>query len=304
MSTAFASTPAGADPSDRAAVFERLRPRLFGIAYRMLGTVPDAEDVLQTAYLRWHEAGGSDVQNPEAWLVSVTSRLAVDRLRQASGERKRYVGDWLPEPLLTGAAPPADARSELASDLSMAFLVLLERLSPDERAALLLRDVFGAGYGEIARVLDRSEEACRQVLHRARLRVREGRPRFEVPLEARHQLVARLLDRLAAADEQALLALVSDDATWTSDGGGKVHVARGLRGSARIVRFLLNVARKAGGRMRRELVWINGEPAMLTYLDGRPFSTTSIATDGGRVTAFYAVLNPDKLRRVEQRRDA
>lgn len=302
MTTPSSST--AAEPLDRAAAFERHRPRLFGIAYRMLGTVPDAEDLLQTAYLRWHEADGASVQNPEAWLVAVTSRLAIDRLRQATGERKRYVGDWLPEPIAIREAPPTDARSELASDLSMAFLVLLERLSPDERAALLLHDVFGAGYDEVARVLERSEAACRQVVHRARARVRDGRTRFTVPVEAKQQLVARFLEGMAANDERALLELVAEDATWTSDGGGKAFVAHRLRGSARIVRFLVRLSRKAGDRMRRELAWINGEPAFVTYLDGRLFSTTSIATDGERAVAFYAVVNPDKLQHLELPRPA
>jgi RNA polymerase sigma factor (sigma-70 family) len=159
----------GAATDDRAEVFERHRARLFGIAYRMLGSVADAEDVLQSAYLRWHEADAAAVRSPEAWLVAVTTRLAVDRLRSAATERRRYVGDWLPEPIPT-PAPPADRRAELASDLSMAFLVLLERLSPDERAALLLRDVFDASYEEIARALEKSETACRQTTSSRRSR--------------------------------------------------------------------------------------------------------------------------------------
>jgi RNA polymerase sigma-70 factor (ECF subfamily) len=283
--------------------FERHRPRLFGIVYRMLGSVADAEDVLQDVYLRWHRVDEAAVRNPEAWLVAVTTRLAIDWLRRASIERERYVGDWLPEPVATGAPVAADQRAdhraELASDLSMAFLVLLERLSPEERAALLLRDVFGAPYSELADVLEKSEVACRQLVHRARTRVRDdGRRRNPVATEAKERLVQRFVDRLGAGDEAALLALVAPDAPWISDGGGKVPVARKLRGADRIVRFLLRLERKARRRATRRIVWINGEPAIATYVGDRLFSTVSLETDGERVLAFYAVLNPDKLTRV------
>ncbi|HYG69984.1 MAG TPA: RNA polymerase sigma factor SigJ [Anaeromyxobacteraceae bacterium] len=278
--------------------FEHHRARLFGIAYRMLGSVADAEDVLQEVYLRWHHADPEAVRSAEAWLVAVTTRLAIDALRRASRERDRYVGQWLPEPVATGTpAAPADARGELAADLSMAFLVLLERLSPEERAALLLHDVFGAPYDEVARVLEKSEAACRQLVHRARLRVRDdGRRRNTVPIEAKEQLAQRFVASLAAGDEAALLALVAPDAPWIADGGGKVPVARNLRGAARIVQFLLRLARKAPAT--RRLVWINGEPAIATYAGGRLFSTVSLDTDGERVLAFYAVVNPEKLARL------
>lgn len=286
--------------SGRADVFERHRPRLFGIAYRMLGSAHDAEDVLQNAYLQWHQAGDAGVRNPEAWLVAVVTRLAIDRLRSASGERERYVGDWLPEPIVT-AMPAPDHRAEMASDISLAFLVLLERLSPDERAAFLLREVFGAEYQEIALVLDKTDAACRQIVHRARQRLRDDRPRFPVPVEAKERLLGRFLAGLQAGDEKALLAIVAEDATWTSDGGGKVPAARNVRGAARIVRFQLRLARKVRGRMRSELVWINGEPAIASYVGDRLFSTLSVDGDGERLIAFYSVLNPEKLRYVADR---
>lgn len=284
----------GSDPVER---FERERPRLFGIAYRMLGSVHDAEDVLQTAYLRWHEVDASSVRDPGAWLVTAVSRLAIDRLRRAAGERERYAGDWLPEPISTGA-PPADARMELASDISMAFLALLERLSPDERAAFLLHEVFGADHREVATVLGKGEAACRQLVHRARERIRAARTRFPVAPEVKQRLVGKLVAGLEARDEAGLLALVAGDATWTSDGGGKVPAARRLRGAARIVRFLLAVSRKAGDRLRREIVWINGEPAVATHVDGALHSVVSVETDGSQLRAFYSVLNPEKLRHV------
>lgn len=277
--------------------FERHRPRLFGIAYRMLGTVADAEDVVQSAYVRWHQAGAAVARNPEAWLVAVATRLSIDRLRSTAGERQRYVGDWLPEPLAV-APPAAEQRTEMASDLSIAFLVLLERLSPVERAAFLLRDVFEADYAEIASALEKSEAACRQIVHRARQRVRDGRRRHPVAPEAKERLLGRFLAGLQAGDQDALVELVAEDAPWTSDGGGRVPAAQRLRGARRIVVFLLRVARKAGSALRREVVWVNGEPAIAIYLGGRLHSVVSVETDGERLVAFYAVLNPDKLRRV------
>jgi RNA polymerase sigma-70 factor (ECF subfamily) len=282
---------------DAVEAFERHRPRLFGIAYRMLGSIADAEDVVQSAYLPWSQAGAAGARNPEAWLVSLVTRRAIDRLRSASAERERYVGDWLPEPMLTATPPDADRRAELASDISMAFLVLLERLSPDERAAFLLREVFGAGYAEIALVLERSEEACRQLVHRAKGRVRDDRARFPVAAGAKERLLGRFLAALHAADEEALLEVVAEDATWTSDGGGKIPVARNLRGAARIARFQVRLARKLLRRgLRLELVGLNGEPAIATWAGDRLVSTLSAGTDGARLTAFYAVVNPDKLR--------
>jgi RNA polymerase sigma-70 factor (ECF subfamily) len=283
-----------------AGVFERHRSRLFGIAYRMLGSVHDAEDVVQEAYLRWHQADAAEVRTPEAWLVAVTTRLSIDRLRHAAVERERYAGMWLPEPIATDPASVPDRRADLASDLSMAFLVLLERLAPEERAALLLRDVFDSGYDEIARVLEKSEPACRQLVHRARERVRGDRSRFAVAPETRERLLERLLAALHADDQDAVLALVAEDATWTSDGGGRVPATRKVvRGAERVARLLLGLERKWGDIVRHRVAWINGEPALATYADGRLAFTTSVVTDGERLLAFYRVLNPEKLRHAD-----
>ena len=283
-------------PTD-AEIFERHRPRLFGVAYRMLGSAADAEDVLQETYLRWHGEDREVVQSPEAWLVAVTTRLAIDRLRRASAERERYPGFWLPEPVAT----PADRRAEMSSDLSMAFLVLLEQLSPEERAAFLMREVFDADYSELARVLDKSEAACRQMVHRARVRVRGDRPRFSVSPETHERLLERFLDALHDGDRDGLLALVAEDVTWTSDGGGRVPSTRRIvHGADRIVRLVLGLERKAHGRVRHAVAWINGEPTLVSFADGRLLFTTSVVTDGERLTAFYRVLNPDKLRRIER----
>ena len=282
---------------DAVRVYEHHRPRLWGIAYRMLGSVHDAEDVLQESYLRWHQADTAAVHTPEAWLVRVTTRLAIDRLRRTTAEREHYVGDWLPEPVATDTHAVTERRAEQASDLSMAFLVILERLAPEERAAMLLRDVFDTDYTEIARVLEKSEAACRQLVHRARVRVRRDRARFLVPPEVKERLVERFLAALAADDKDALLAIVAEDAAWVSDSGGNVRAARNVvHGAERIVRFALGLEHKWGSSMRHRVAWINAEPAIATYVDGALVYTTSLDTDGERILALYRVLNPEKLR--------
>jgi RNA polymerase sigma-70 factor (ECF subfamily) len=183
----------------------------------------------------------------------------------------------------------------------MAFLVMLERLAPEERAALLLRDVFDADYGEIARVLEKNEAAARQMVHRARTRVRSDRARFTVPPETKEHLAERFISAIQADDQDALLALVSHDATFTSDGGGRVPAIRNiLHGADRIVRFLFGIERKYGSRLRHEIAWINGEPAVATYTSDGLFCTTSFETDGEHIVGFYRVLNPDKLRNAVQ----
>ncbi|MFL6335467.1 MAG: sigma-70 family RNA polymerase sigma factor [Pyrinomonadaceae bacterium] len=200
--------------------FEPLRGRLFAVAYRMTGTRADAEDIVQEAYLRWHQADAGAVRSPEAWLVSVATRLSIDRLRKASAEREKYTGPWLPEPLFGDPSP--EERLELASDISLAFMVLLERLAPVERAAFLLHDVFDRDYPEIACVLRKSEAACRQVVHRARERVRSERRRFRAGEEEYRGLIEKFTEAARAGDEATLLSLFAEDATLTSDGGGVV----------------------------------------------------------------------------------
>lgn len=279
--------------------FQRHRSRLFGIAYRMLGSVEDAEDVVQEGYLRWHRTDPATVREAEAWLVAVTTRLAIDRLRRASTEREQYIGAWLPEPIATGKEAAADRNAELGSDLSMAFLVMLERLTPEERAAFLLREVFDAGYAEIARVLERSEAACRQLVHRARERVRGDRARFQVPAETRERLLEQFLAALSSGDQQTLLSLVAEDATLVADGGGKVSsVRRTVVGADRVVRLLMGFERKGRGLVRHEVAWINGEPTVVTLAGDRLLFITSVDTDGERFHAFYRILNPEKLGHV------
>lgn len=284
---------------DRLARFNRHRQRLYGIAYRMLGIRDDAEDMVQEAYLRWHRADAERVQSSEAWLVTVITRLCIDRLRAARTERETYIGPWLPEPLEGVPAPPADARTELASDLSVAFLAVLERLAPEERAAFLLHEVFDGEYADIARILGKNEAACRQIVHRARQRVRRDRPRFKVSESARSRLLQRFLAALHAQDQQALLSLFAADATWTSDGGGKAKAARKvMQGADLIVRFALGVWRIYLSQMTHRLVPINGEPGLVTFAGRRPVSVMTIDTDGVRILAAFAILNPDKLKGI------
>jgi RNA polymerase sigma-70 factor (ECF subfamily) len=279
------------------ATFEAVRRRLFGLAYRMLGSRADAEDVVQDTYIRWHGVAHDRIENSEAWLVTTTTRLAIDRLRRLKTEREAYVGPWLPEPIMSEAPP--DRHVDLADDLSMAFLTLLERLAPEERAAFLLHDVFDVGYGEIASVIEKSEPACRQVVHRARERVRGDRARFDVTESARTSLFSKFTAALEARDEQALLALFAPDATWTADGGGKVGAAPApIVGAARIAKLVIGLREKFWAVNRTlEIATVNGESALVIRDGGQLTATMSIATDGDRIVAVYAVLNPEKLGR-------
>src|SRR5215831_2817962 len=275
--------------------FQALRGRLFSLAYRMLGSRADAEDIVQDTYLRWHGVAQDKIANSEAWLVTTATRLAIDRLRRLKTERDAYVGPWLPEPIVTDLPP--DRQLDLADDLSMAFLMLLERLAPEERAAFLLHDVFDVGYSEIASVIEKSEPACRQVVHRARERVRGDRVRFDVSDSAKSSLFSKFTEALEARDEQALLALFAPDATWTADGGGKTAAApMPIVGADKIAKLAINLREKFWADNRTlEIATVNGEPAMVIRDGGRLIATMSIATDGKRILAVYAVVNPDKL---------
>lgn len=287
---------AAAYPGRSTAVFEELRRRLFGIAYRMLGTTADAEDIVQEAYLRWHQANTEDIRSADAWLVSVVTRLSIDKLRKASVEREKYVGPWLPEPLIASNSPTPEEELETASNLSMAYMVLLERLTPVERAAFLLHDVFDCAYPLIADILRKSEAACRQVVHRARQRARSEKSRFKASDAALRSLINQFMAAADAGDDVALLSLFAKDATLTSDGGGVVPAARRIvYGRSRIARLYLVLARKLGTRLQKEIRTINGEPGLVMYLDGAPLLTLSFETDGNSITALYTVLNPQKL---------
>jgi RNA polymerase sigma-70 factor (ECF subfamily) len=278
-----------------------LRPRLLGLAYRMLGDYDEAEDVVQDAYLRWHAADRAAIRSPEAWLVTVTTRLAVDQLRRAAKERAEYPGPWLPEPIATDAAqvasstPAPNDSVELASDLSVALLVLLEQLGPEERAAFLLREVFDVGYEEIARILERSQDAVRQMVHRARTRVHAGRPRVAVPPGEHERLLEQFTKAIAEDDAAGLVALLSPDVVLASDGGGRARAALNrLVGRDHVSKFLLGVKRKAGDYAVR-LTYLNREPALLMLQEGVVTAACTLEVDSAGIRAVHIMRNPEKL---------
>jgi len=284
-------------PAAAVDAFAAARPKLFSIAYRMLGTRADAEDVLQDAWLRWHRVDQSTLQSTEAWLVTVVTRLAIDRLRLAKSERENYVGWWLPEPLVEEIDERTpEAVAELAGELSVALLWVLERLSPEERAAFLMRQAFDQDYADIAQVLGKSEAACRQLVHRAAERVQQERPRFDVSYGAQHRLLEKFVHAARTSDRTAMKALLADDVQVVGDGGGKVpaflHI---LRGADRITNLYWAMALRLKDKVVYRIAQINGEPGLLRYVDGKLESAQAVVTDGERIVAIYAVRNPDKL---------
>jgi RNA polymerase sigma-70 factor (ECF subfamily) len=289
---------------DRAAVFAKERPRLWGVAYRMLGSAAEADDIVQEAYFRWHQAQVEEIRVPQAWLVTTTTRLCIDRLRQLRAERERYTGPWLPEPLVSVPAPSADEAATLASDLSVALLAVLERLAPEERAAFLLREMFEVDYREIAQILGKSEAAVRQIVSRAMKRVRQERPRVQVSADAKRRLLDGLVSAIQARDKNAILGLLAEDSTWTSDGGGKARAAlKSIRGAQRVARFVTGVFRKMLADLQFQPILVNGEPGYASVYKGDVFSVITISTDGHRILDVYTILNPDKLRHVRIARD-
>ena len=295
---------------DEGDVFQELRPLLFSIAYRMVGSVSEAEDLVQEAFLRLRRAvaGGAEVESPKAYLTKVTTRLAIDHLRSARVRRERYVGAWLPEPLVTGpgawadpgAADPA-GHAETAESVSLAFLHLLERLSPVQRAVFVLHDVLGYGYAEVAGLVGRSEENCRQIAARARRHVDAGRPRFEASRRQRDELARRFFAAVEQGDTEGLVGLLAGDAVLYGDGGGKAPALTApLLGAERVARILLGLARRGaavGVGMRP--AEINGHPGVLTSgPDGRLLGVLAVDISGGRVRTVYSIVNPDKLRHL------
>lgn len=276
------------------------RGRLLGLAYRMLGSRSDAEDVVQDAYLRFVAA--QDVRNPEALLVTIVTRLCLDRLKSARAQRETYVGQWLPEPVFDTDGLSADAATELADDLSFALLLTLDRLSPLERAAFLLHDVFDRPFGEIAEVLDRSEAACRQLATRARRAVRESHPAPAARPDRHEALLRAFCDAAASGNISALAALLRDDAVAITDGGGRKTAALNpIRGAQKIIRFLIGLAAKNAGRDIRMIPrMINGSAGAIVFMDGEVDHTLSVAIDAGqgKIAAIYVVRNPDKLGRA------
>lgn len=276
--------------------FARARPRLHGIAYRMLGSVAEAEDLVQDIWIRWNAAAADEVDNAEAWLVAATTRLSIDRLRSAKVRRSHYEGIWLPEPWLDDGPATPEQTSVLADDVSLAFLVLLERLAPEARAAFLLREVFDADYPDIAQTLDKSEAACRQMVSRARATLGKAGPRPAVSRVEHSALMRRFAQALSAGDFAALNALLAEDAHLISDGGGKVKsFLAPLQGGRRIAQLFYAAHLRHGDGVRIELVELNGRMAILRFIGGVLESAQSYQTDGQRIRQVLVQRNPDKL---------
>ncbi|MEU9354649.1 RNA polymerase sigma factor SigJ [Streptomyces griseoloalbus] len=281
-------------------VFEEHRPVLLGVAYRMLGRVADAEDVVQDAWLRWSGGDRSEVREPRGYLVRVTTRLAIDRLRRIKALGETYVGPWLPEPYVTDfgdTAPDTAERAVLADSVSLAVLVVLESLSPLERAVFVLREAFGFPYADIAAVLDRGEPAVRQLAGRARKHVEERRPRYQVDPAQRRDLTERFLAAAAGGDLAGLMELLAPDVRLVGDSGGKSRAPlRVLESADHVGRFLVGVAGKGVPDLTVRFLELNAGPAVLVLSGGKPDSVVQLDVADGRVRAVYVIRNPDKLR--------
>ena len=280
--------------------YAEFRPLMFSIAYRMTGSISDAEDIVQEAFLRLTRVlrDGASIDTPKAYLATATTRLAISHLRSARVRREAYVGAWLPEPLLSGTEPDPAERAEMSDSLSMAFLVLMESLTPTERAVFLLREVFGYDYKEIADITGKSEPNCRQIFARARHHVDEQKPRYETSRAQREEVARRFFEAAGGGDLAALLELLAPDVIMVGDGGGKAWAAtRPFHGPQRVARFMLGLARrgpKLGARV--ELTWVNGQPGAVTYdADDRIISVFALDIADGLVHMVRSVVNPDKL---------
>ncbi|NYE39575.1 RNA polymerase sigma-70 factor [Streptomyces fulvorobeus] len=286
-----------ADPATD--LFEEHRPVLAGVAYRMLGRVADAEDVVQEAWLRWSSADREDVREPRAYLVRVTTRLAIDRLRHLQSRREAYVGPWLPEPVVTDFGPRVPDTAEraiLAESVSMAVLVVLESLSPLERAVFVLREAFGFPYAEIADALDRTEAAVRQLAGRAKRHVEEGRPRYDVDPAERRDLTERFLAAASGGDLDQLLALLAPDVRLVSDSGGKSKAPRRVIETAdKVGRFLIAVGGERSPGMEFRFAELNGGAALVILVDGEPDTFFQVDIRDGVIQCVYLIRNPDKL---------
>jgi len=284
-------------------VFEANRELLFAVAYRMLGTVADAEDAVQDAWLRWTAAPRSDIAEPRAYLARTVTHVALNKLRSARARREAYVGSWLPEPLLTTGPDTAD-RAELAESVSLAMLVVLESLTPEERAVFVLHEVFGFPHAEIASAISRSDASVRQLMHRAREHVQARRPRFDVDAGQQREVTERFLAAAAGGDIDQLMTVLAPDVTLISDGGGKARAPlRPIVGAAKVARFVAAISAQPymgidPSDMTVEVTEINGGPGTLITVGGKPVTAVTTIVAGGRITAIQLVANPDKLRAI------
>jgi RNA polymerase sigma-70 factor, ECF subfamily len=294
------SQSADTELSIRLATFDQYRSLLFSIAYRMLGSIADAEDMLQDTFIRWQQSTEDNIRSPRAFLVTIISRLCINHLQSARVQREEYVGQWLPEPIVTDPGSDPFAVMKVDESLSMAFLVLLERLTPVERAVFLLREVFEYEYAEISAVLGQSEVNCRQILRRARQHVSMVRPRFEVPQKKKNDLLERFLKAAGTGEMNALIDLLTQDAVLHTDGGGKgIAVPNKVHGAENVARGVIGgLKRIVPASLVRRLARINGKPGLVNYLDGRPHSVLTIDVVDDRIRAIYVVTNPEKLSHI------
>ena len=292
----------GAQPHDapapsRLATFNQYRGLLFSIAYRMVGSVADAEDMLQETFIRWQRTPDDAIRSPRAFLVTIISRLCINYLESARVQREEYVGQWLPQPLVTDPRSDPLGIIRLDESISMAFLVVLERLTPVERAVFLLREVFEYEYSEISAVLDQSETNCRQILRRARQHVNALRPRFKASAQEQNDLLERFIQATRSGDMSGLVALLSRDVVLHSDSGGKaIAVPNLIHGADNVARGILGGLKKhVPSNLVRRIMPINGASAVVSYLNGQPHSVLSLDVTNGHITSIYIVTNPDKL---------
>ena len=288
---------AGGAAAGDTARFEAERRRLVGLAYRLLGSVSDAEDVVQEAWLRWQRADREAIEEPAAWLTTVTSRIGLDRLRARQRDRAEYVGPWLPEPILTAPDDTDPARhAELSDSLTTAFLLLLEQLTPTERLVLLLADVFDQPFDEIAKILGKSPPACRQLASRARRKLRETEPPPARPVPATLAVAAAFINAALQGDQRTVLRLLSPDVVLVSDGGPHTHAARRpVVGASRVGRFVTNIAKRVSPDVAAEPCRINGTPGFVVRSGGAPLFTQAFEVVDGRITRIEIVSNPSKL---------
>jgi RNA polymerase sigma-70 factor, ECF subfamily len=288
-------------------LFQEHRRRLFAVAYRMLGSASDAEDVVQDAWLRFSAARPGDLRSPAAYLTTIVTRLCLDRLKSARAAREEYVGPWLPEPVLTDDRVEPEQSVALAESVTLAFMVLLETLSPEERAVFLLREVFDHEYDEIAAMLDTTPANCRQLFHRARLHIADRRPRYHETVDAKRPLVARFVDALRAGDGEALTSVLAEDVGFWSDGGGKVLAARRpIFGRDHVVQVLVGIRRTAPSvgialeDVTMNVVEVNHEPSLVLRVCGRIDSVYTFSIENDAIAAIRIVRNPDKLRFLDR----
>lgn len=279
--------------------FNQHRSLLFAIAYRMLGTVADAEDMVQETFLRWQQTTEATVKSAKTYLSTIITRLCIDHLRSARVQREQYVGPWLPEPLMTQQTDDPATQVELADSLSMAFLVVLERLSPVERAVFLLREVFDYDYDEIAQMVGKNPANCRQILKRSRQHITDQRPRFQVDRQQQEQITVKFLEATNQGNLQDLMSLLAKDVTYWSDGGGQVAAAlKPLQGGMKVARFLLALRSKQLAKAVSHRIEVNGQPGLILFMNDRIHSVTTFDLVNGSIQSIYTMRNPEKLKRI------